>query len=206
MFFRRTILTFGEGGFFCLKMKFERAYTNESIRQILELQKQNLKKYLSETERESQGFVTAEHTFEQLKKINDAEPCVIITDHNKVVAYAIAMLESAAQGMPVFDDLFSTVASLTYKTRPMSNYKYVFVGQLCIDKNYRGQGLAEKLYAFYKEELKSKYDFAVTDISEFNPRSLKAHQKSGFEVIHTFYDSFTECNWNIVVMDFAEQK
>jgi L-amino acid N-acyltransferase YncA len=183
-------------------MKFERAYSDESIRQILDLQKRNLKKYLSETEKESQGFVTAEHTFEQLKKINDAEPCVIITDNGKVIAYAIAMLESATNDMPVFDDLFSTVASLTYKDCPMTTYKYIFVGQLCIDKNYRGLGLVEKLYAFYKEELKSKYDFAVTDISEHNPRSIRAHQKSGFEVIHTFYDSFTESNWHIVVMDF----
>jgi L-amino acid N-acyltransferase YncA len=185
-------------------MKFKRARTDESLLQILDLQKRNLKKYLTEAEKESQGFVTAEHTFEQLKKINDAEPCVIITDNDVVVAYAIAMVESAAKDMPVFDDLFSTVASLTYKNRPMGSYKYIFVGQLCIDKNYRGQGLAEKLYAFYKEKLKEKYDFAVTDISEHNPRSLKAHQKSGFEVIHTFYDSFTESNWNIVVMDFIK--
>jgi hypothetical protein len=42
------------------------------------LQKRNLKKYFSEAEKESQEFVTAEHTFEQLKKINDAEPCVVI--------------------------------------------------------------------------------------------------------------------------------
>ncbi len=185
-------------------MKFERALTDESLLQILDLQKRNLKKYLSDAEKESQGFVTAEHTFEQLKKINDAEPCVIINDNGKIIAYAIAMVESAANDMPVFDDLFSTVSSLTYKNQPMTSYKYIFVGQLCIDKNFRGQGLVEKLYAFYKEELKAKYDFAVTDISEHNPRSLKAHQKSGFEVIHTFYDSFTDSNWNIVVMDFAE--
>jgi len=91
-------------------MKFERAYTDEIIRQILNLQKRNLKKHLSEAEKESQGFVTAEHTFEQLKKINDAEPSVVITDNGIVVAYAIAMLENAANDMPVFDDLFYTVA------------------------------------------------------------------------------------------------
>ncbi|MDP1815008.1 MAG: GNAT family N-acetyltransferase [Leadbetterella sp.] len=204
MFLKTTILTFGEDGFLFI-MKFERAYSDESIRQILNLQKRNLKKHLSDAEKESQGFVTAEHTFEQLKNINDAEPSVVITDNGIVVAYAIAMLESAAKDMPVFDELFSTVASLTYKNLPMTSYKYIFVGQLCIDKNYRGQGLVEKLYAFYKEELKPKYDFAVTDISEHNPRSLKAHQKSGFEIIHSFFDTFTASNWNIVVMDFADQ-
>jgi ribosomal protein S18 acetylase RimI-like enzyme len=185
-------------------MKFERASSDESIRQILNLQKRNLKKHLSDAEKESQGFLTAEHTFEQLKKINDAEPSLIITDNGIVVAYAIAMLENAANDMPVFDDLFNTVASLTYKNLPMTSYKYIFVGQLCIDKNYRGQGLVEKLYAYYKEELKPKYQFAVTDINEHNPRSLKAHQKSGFEIIHSFFDNFTKSNWNIVLMDFAD--
>jgi ribosomal protein S18 acetylase RimI-like enzyme len=186
-------------------MKFERATTDESLKQILDLQRRNLKKYLSDAEIESQGFVTAEHTFEQLKKINDAEACVVITDNGVVVAYAIAMLESSVTDMPVFDDLFSTVASLTYKNQPMTSYNYIFVGQLCIDKNYRGQGLVEKLYSFYKEELKTNYDFAVTDISEHNRRSLKAHQKSGFEVIHTFYDKYTNNNWHVVVMDFKPQ-
>ncbi|MCF8324302.1 MAG: GNAT family N-acetyltransferase [Leadbetterella sp.] len=203
MFFKTTILTFGEDGFLFI-MKFERASSDESIRQILNLQKRNLKKHLSDAEKESQGFLTAEHTFEQLKKINDAEPSLIITDNGIVVAYAIAMLENAANDMPVFDDLFNTVARLTYKNLPMTSYKYIFVGQLCIDKNYRGQGLVEKLYAYYKEELKPKYQFAVTDINEHNPRSLKAHQKSGFEIIHSFFDNFTKSNWNIVLMDFAD--
>lgn len=86
---------------FYFMLKFERAITDESLNQILDLQKRNLKKYLSEDEKDSQGFVTAEHTFEQLKKINNAEPSVIITDNGMVVAYAIAMLESAANAMTV---------------------------------------------------------------------------------------------------------
>lgn len=56
--------------------EIRRALTDESLIQILDLQ--ILKKYLSDSEKESQGFVTAEHTFEQLKKINDAEPSVVI--------------------------------------------------------------------------------------------------------------------------------
>jgi hypothetical protein len=66
----------------------------------------------------------------------------------------------------------------------------------------RGQKLAERLYGFFKEELKDKYDFALTDISEYNPRSFKAHLKSGFQYMHTFYDQFTSTHWDIVMKDF----
>jgi ribosomal protein S18 acetylase RimI-like enzyme len=202
LLFKTTILTFGEDGFFMIK--FERAITDDSLWQILDLQKRNLRKNLSEEEIKSQGFLTAEHSFEALKQINDTEPAIVATHHGKVIAYAIAMKKEAAVGMTVFDDLFKTVESLSFKGNPMSSFKYIFVGQLCVDKGFRGQNLVERLYAFYKEQLKHKYDFAITDISENNPRSIKAHQKSGFEIINTFFDNFTGSNWCIVVMDFGK--
>ena len=185
-------------------MKFERATSDDSLWQILDLQKRNLRKNLTEEEIKTQGFLTAEHSFEALKKINDAEPAIVATHNGIVIAYAIAMKKEAADGMTVFDDLFKTVENLNFKAKPIPDCKYIFVGQLCIDKGFRGQNLVERLYAFYKEELKHKYDFAITDISELNPRSIKAHQKSGFEIINTFFDNFTGSNWCIVVMDFGK--
>ncbi|MCP9767874.1 GNAT family N-acetyltransferase [Lacihabitans sp. LS3-19] len=184
-------------------IKLERAVTDDNILQILDLQKRNLKKNLSEEDIQSQGFVTAEHTFEQLKKINDLESTIIATDNGKVIAYAIAMKREAGEGMEVFKELFETVDSLEIDGKAINNFKYIFVGQLCIDKTYRGQKLVEKLYGFFKEELKERYNFALTDISEHNPRSFKAHLNSGFKYIHTFYDEFTKTNWNIVMLDFS---
>lgn len=183
-------------------IKLERALTDESILQILDLQRKNLKKNLSAEEVQTQGFVTAEHTFEILKKINDLEPTIIATDNGRVVAYAIAMRREAGEGMEVFKELFETIDSLSVDGKGFNEFKYIFVGQLCVDKQYRGQGVVKALYGFYQEVLKEKYDFAITDISEHNPRSLKAHLNSGFKYFHTFFDRFTKTNWNIVLMDF----
>lgn len=183
-------------------MKLERAITDLQIQQILDLQQQNLKKNLSSEEVLTQGFVTAEHNFGQLKRINDAEPSIIATENGQLVAYAIAMRQDLAKDMPVFETLLKTVDNLTYKDKSIKAYSYIFIGQLCVDKNYRGSGLVKDLYAYYKTELSTNYDFAITDISEQNVRSLKAHQKCGFEKIHTFFDEYTQSNWHVVVMDF----
>lgn len=196
---------FRKGGFFIIDMiTLERAKTDIQIQQILDLQKLNLKKNLSQEEIETQGFVTAEHTFDQLKHINDFENAIIAVENDKVVGYAIAMIKEAGAGMPIFEGLFETVDSLFYKEKPVPSYPYIFVGQLCVAKEYRGIGLVSKLYDFFKEELKDRYDFSITDINENNPRSLKAHSKSGYEPIHTFYDKYTSSNWIIVLQDFKK--
>ncbi len=77
----------------------------------------------------------------------------------------------------------------------------IIVGQLCIAKKFRGQGLVEKLYAFFSTEMQIKYDFIVTDINQENPRSLKAHEKSGYKKVLRFFDSYNNSNWDIVIKD-----
>jgi GNAT superfamily N-acetyltransferase len=185
-------------------IELKRADKDHYLDGILLLQSQNLKANVSLEEQAEQGFVTAQHTFKELKNINDAENAIIATVDDKVVAYAIAMRKETGLNMPVFDDLFSVLYTLEFDNKPVKDYEYIIIGQLCVAKEYRGQGLVQKLYAFYKECLKSKYAFGITDISTQNPRSLKAHQNAGFEKIHTFYDKFTDSNWDIVLFDFRD--
>jgi GNAT superfamily N-acetyltransferase len=179
----------------------ERATTDQALHEIIELQSLNLRANLSPEQQESQGFVTAQHTFEQLKTINDAENAVVATHKGQVVAYAIAMKRETGEAMPVFDRLFEEVDAIEIDQKPLVSFPYIFVGQLCVHKNFRGQGLVEKLYAFYANAMRPTYDFVITDISSQNPRSLKAHQNSGFKEIRIFFDDFTQTNWHIVVMD-----
>jgi L-amino acid N-acyltransferase YncA len=74
------------------------------------------------------------------------------------------------------------------------------VGQLCVAKEYRGQDLVQKLYGYFKECLSKEFTYLVTDIAKANARSLKAHKKSGFQVINKLmYDGL---EWNIVLWDW----
>jgi len=56
------------------------------------------------------------------------------------------------------------------------------------------------LYQKHREVYSNQYDFILTEISTSNLRSLKAHEKMGFETIYTYQDSVDE--WNVVVWNW----
>ena len=73
--------------------------------------------------------------------------------------------------------------------------------QVCIEKNYRGKGILEKLYQELKTRLADKYDLGVSEIASNNPRSLHAHlNKIGLKIAEQY--SAEGKDWYIVVLDF----
>lgn len=77
--------------------------------------------------------------------MNDACPHTLAMDGEQVVGYALTMLESFRNEIPILTPMFETADRLL----PTKNY--LAMGQICIDKPYRGQGLFKGLYRFYKE-------------------------------------------------------
>ena len=73
------------------------------------------------------------------------------------------------------------------------------MGQICIDKNYRGKGLFEILYQKHKSEYSKKYQLLITEISTSNYLSIRAHEKIGFKTISSHIDTLD--TWNIVLWD-----
>jgi L-amino acid N-acyltransferase YncA len=74
------------------------------------------------------------------------------------------------------------------------------MGQICIDKNYRGKGVFNNLYQHHKKIYQTKFDLLITEISTHNPRSQKAHEKVGFKTIHNYKDVMDE--WHVVGWDW----
>lgn len=74
------------------------------------------------------------------------------------------------------------------------------MGQICVAKEFRGEGLVKMLYQKHKEVYSSEYDFILTEISTSNHRSLKVHAKIGFQTIYTYRDQLDE--WNLVIWDW----
>ncbi len=185
-----------------MEIKITRASSDKDIRGVLSLQQKNLRKNLSDEVIASQGFVTVEHDFELLKKMTDLAPSIIAKDGDEVVGYALVMLPESRQDIPTLEGLFECIDTLEYKNKPLNSYNLVVIGQLCVAEKYRGMILVDKMYTHYKESLIGTYDMAVTDISSKNPRSLKAHQRVGFQVINRFFDKITSEEWDIVVWDW----
>jgi len=169
---------------------------------ILALQRRNLKRCLSESEAEEQGFLIAEYDLDYLRQMQEQRPSVIAVDDGRVVGYALVVTQEVRKGLPFISDLFDEIDRISYRGSLLAGTDYVVVGQLCVDKDYRGQGLVNRLYASFRASLEEHYQCGVTDIARANRRSLKAHQKVGFEVIHAIeYEGLT---WDVVLWDWSE--
>jgi len=174
--------------------------TNEELQQIIQLSYQNLRTKISEEEKKSQGFVSWDYSFELLHKLNDQHPHVIVKDNNKVIGYALVALKEARSFHPALEQMITDLEPLLYNDKKLSACEYYVMGQVCIDKAYRGKGIFEMLYQKHKTLFEKDYDFVVTEISTSNSRSLSAHKKIGFKIIYTYANTTDE--WNVVLWNW----
>ncbi len=179
------------------------AKTESDLKGILSLQQANLASNLSTDEISSQGFVTVVHSFADLKKMNDAEPHIIAKDGDKVIAYLLAMTPAAKDDIPVLKPMFQIFDAIQFNSQPVSSFQYIVVGQVCVDKEYRGQGVLDNCYLAYRNKFSPKYDFAITEIATRNTRSLAAHGRIGFTELHR-YKTPDGDEWSIVIWDWKE--
>lgn len=179
------------------------ANTTTDLQQILTLQKANLSEGLTVEEKQSQGFVTVNHSYDQLKSLNDLEKHIIAKHNDNVIGYLLAMTKKSQFEIPILVPMFDAFGSILYENKKVAKYNYLVVGQVCIDKAYRGQGILDHCYAAYKEYYSAKYDFAITEIASDNLRSLNAHRRIGFKEIHS-YVSPGNTEWVVVIWDWKK--
>jgi RimJ/RimL family protein N-acetyltransferase len=175
--------------------------TTEELPQILQLQKENLPGSVDDAEMQSQGFVTLQHSLSTLEQMHRLAPSVIIKDDDRVVAYALTMLQECRQLIPDLEPMFALFDKLYWENKPLRSFHFYVMGQVCIAKSYRGQGLFEQLYEYHKKVYQPQFDLFVTEISTRNLRSLRAHEKMGFKTIYTHRDSLDE--WAVAAWDWS---
>ncbi|SHG64482.1 Acetyltransferase (GNAT) family protein [Flavobacterium micromati] len=175
---------------------YKRATTLDELDQIRKLQLQNSPQCINAVEKLQEGFVTVQHSVALLEQMNFACAHIIAKDNDSVIGFALVMLSSFRNEIKLLIPMFEKIDELVPKRKT-----YVVMGQICIAKNYRKQGLFRALYHFYKSELEDQFDFLVTEVDATNVRSLQAHEAVGFKII----DSYEEDGivWNIVSWDWT---
>jgi len=179
-------------------IEYSRAANEADLRGIIALQRENLPVSLSEEAFRSEGFVTVVHDLETLEMLNAIEPHIIAKLNGTVIAYFLCMTSLSRDTVPVLIPMFDEFEKTVFDDRLIADSRYVVVGQVCVHKDYRRQGVFDAGYDFYKKQLKERYQFAVTEIDLLNERSIKAHKRIGFREIKT-YQSESGTNWSIVV-------
>jgi ribosomal protein S18 acetylase RimI-like enzyme len=182
-------------------IQFTTLETHEETLQLLDLQQQNLEKNISSNTAQMQGFVTVVHNVELLTEMNQAARQVIAKDGNKVIGYAIVMLESFRLKVPVLSPMFDMIDNLEWQGKSLRNTPYYVMGQICVAESHRGQGVFDGLYQKHKELMASQFDVVITEVAIRNTRSMAAHSRVGFETIHEFEDLKINEIWAIIAWD-----
>jgi GNAT superfamily N-acetyltransferase len=172
----------------------------KELEQVLELQQQYLRGQTNATEEKEQGFLTVAHTLDLLQKMDALEHSIIVKDENALAGYALAMPKECRAIIPVLVPMFENFDDLLYLGKPVNNYSFYVMGQICVAKRYRGQGVFDMLYQKHRENFKNKYDFVITEISTRNLRSLRAHERIGFKTLCIYTDATDE--WAVVIWDW----
>lgn len=171
------------------------------LEEIMDLQKRFLRGVTNQEEEYSQGFLTVEHSLDTLVQMHQLEPSIIAKKSEHLAGYALTMPRMCGELIPVLVPMFQIFTEITYRNRPINEYDFYVMGQICVDKPYRGLGVFDMLYQKHLEIYSGKYDFIVTEISTRNHRSMKAHQRVGFKLLHVYKDAIDE--WAVVVWDWS---
>ena len=154
---------------------YKQADAEEEIQQIINLQQQNLPKNLSEQEKKEQGFLTVEHTFDLLWEMNSVFPHTLATDNGKVIGYTLSMSPEFAEDIDILRSMFAEIKKY------VDGKGFIVMGQICIAKTHRGQGIFKGLYYHMRAFTQKKFNTIITEVDVKNERSMNAHKAVGFE-------------------------
>lgn len=170
------------------------------LQQIAALSQQNSRFHLSEQEKQTQGFITWEYSFDSLREMHKIAPSVIVKYNNEVVGYALTALQSTTRIQPELIPMIAHLETLSFGGQPVKAFRYYIMGQVCIAKEHRGKGIFDSLYHHHRSVFQPQFDLLVTEIATSNQRSMQAHKKTGFKTIDTYRDELDE--WNVVVWNW----
>jgi L-amino acid N-acyltransferase YncA len=174
---------------------------NYDLPQILILQFENLKINLTDQEIAQQGFVTVKHDLDLLREMNDAYPHIVAKSEGRVVGYAFVMLKSIAHKVPILGNLFAKINQVNFRGLPLKQSSFFVMGQICIEKGYRGKDIFSGLYQTMKGQMQDHFQYIITEVAAKNTRSIRAHEKVGFESILKYPSEKGE-DWVVILWDW----
>lgn len=169
---------------------------------ILALQAENLGRNLTQTQRDQHGFVTLEHHLDLLRSMNIPWHHSIAMQGEDVVGYALVMAPELSRTLPELVTLVERLQDLTHEGVQLANSRFYIMGQVCVAAGHRGQGLIAQLYQHQREQMAPDFEYAVTDVNANNPRSLRAHERTGWKVIDRYEDDAQ--TWVMLLLPLAK--
>jgi ribosomal protein S18 acetylase RimI-like enzyme len=189
-----------------VRIKYCEVENENEVEQILDLQARNHKSVVDEETRKNQGFVTVLHQPELLHKMNKDAPSIIAKVDEKVVGYCLFMPKSYGKLIPELIPMFELLDTLEHNGKNLKAYRWFVMGQICVDKDFRGQGVFDGMYQKMGEIAQKYYDFVITEVAVSNTRSMKAHKRVGFKSMYEFEDPINNESWEVLYWNLKTPK
>ena len=182
-----------------MQIRYTNAQHTNHLLGILRLQQANLPQVLNEQEIKSQGFVTVEHDLPLLQRMNQPIGHTIALFGDQVVGYALTMMSTLRADIPILMPMFEKIDRIKMGESLLRDLPYVVMGQVCVDKAHRGQGIFDGLYLQMQKVMKGHFEYIITEVATRNTRSMRAHERVGFTT-ELIYTADNEEEWAIIAL------
>ena len=172
-------------------LQFRVAMQND-MQGALELLQSQHRDNLSDSEKQD-GFISVRFTMETLNEMTDNGITVVaVADDITAGVLSAQSCDYNLRSIPLAAKLIEACHGLTFQNEDIELDRAIICGPVCVAKDFRGQGIFEKMYDVFKVEARDSYDLGLTLIARTNPRSLRAHEKIGYKNLISFdFDSRT---------------
>lgn len=113
----------------------------------------------------------------QLQLMNSIASHTIAKDGEKVVGYTLAVTKASIDLVSILSPMFVPFDPLHCRGKKVSDFDYLVIGQICVGKSHRGQGLFDRMYAAYREAFSETYSVATIEIAKSKSRSLSVSKE-----------------------------
>lgn len=173
------------------------------LEQILALQAENHRDCIDAATAAQDGFTSVRHDPHVLGAMNHAHPSAIAVCGDVLAGYCLMMGQQFRDQVPMLAPLFALFDRLQWRGTPLAgNPRWFVMGQVCVARAFRGQGVFDGLYRQLRDAYAAQFDFVVTEISQRNVRSMRAHRRVGFETLEVYHDAAANEDWAVVVWDW----
>lgn len=177
---------------------------DRDVEQILALQAENHRDVIDAATAQSDGFTSVRHEPAVLHAMNRAYPSAIAASGDVIAGYCLMMAQQFRGAVPMLTPMFSLFDRLEWRGAALAdNPRWFVMGQVCVARAFRGQGVFDGVYRKLRDAYAPQFDFVVTEISQRNTRSMRAHRRVGFETLHVYRDAAADETWEVVVWDWG---
>lgn len=186
-----------------MALEFTTVTQPREVELILALQAENHRDHVDAATAASDGFTSVRHDPAVLQAMNRAYPSAIATSADRLAGYCLMMPQTFREQVPLLQPMFSLLEQLQWRGQALAgNPRWFVMGQVCVARDFRGAGVFDGLYHQLRQAYSPRFDFTVTEISQRNARSLRAHRRVGFETLHVYRDEAADEMWEVVVWDW----